>query len=199
MTCPVNVTEAACQTQAQINNKFATWLSTVNTTGGCNPVVTNNNSGAPNFCGGTTTVVFTVTSSCAGASTCSATFTVLSSPLTVTCPNNAMEVSCQTQSEINTKFNNWLNGVLITGGCNPVVSNNNNGAPNECGGSKTVTFTVTSDCDVPKSCTATFTVETIPDPQIVCPPDVTIDCDESTLPSNTGVPAAVDGCNGTRM
>ena len=59
------------------------------------------------------------------------------------------------------------------------------------------TFTVTSDCDVPKSCTATFTVETIPDPQIVCPPDVTIDCDESTLPSNTGVPAAVDGCNGT--
>jgi hypothetical protein len=197
LTCPANVSEAACQTQAQINTKFAAWLSSVSTTGGCNPVVTNNNSGAPNFCGGTTTVIFTVTSSCASSSTCSATFTVLSSPITITCPNNVMEVSCQTQNEINTKFNNWLNGVLITGGCNPVVSNNNNGAPNECGGSKTVTFTVTSDCDIPKSCTATFTVETIPDPQIVCPPDVTIDCDESTLPSNTGVPAAVDGCNGT--
>ncbi|MBK8484484.1 MAG: hypothetical protein IPL31_09135 [Saprospiraceae bacterium] len=42
----MNQTEAACQTQAAIDAKFATWLATVNTTGGCNPVFTNNNTGA---------------------------------------------------------------------------------------------------------------------------------------------------------
>ncbi|MBK6824626.1 MAG: hypothetical protein IPG87_17205 [Saprospiraceae bacterium] len=51
LNCAVNVTEAACQTQAQIDTKFATWLATATKSGGCNAVLSNNNTGAPAACG----------------------------------------------------------------------------------------------------------------------------------------------------
>jgi hypothetical protein len=59
LTCPVNVTEAACQTQAAIDTKYNTWLATVRAGGGCNGVLTNNNPGPPSSCGGSRTVIFT--------------------------------------------------------------------------------------------------------------------------------------------
>ncbi|MBL0153147.1 MAG: hypothetical protein IPP93_06545, partial [Chitinophagaceae bacterium] len=77
LNCPVNTTAASCQTQAAINTQFATWLATASASGGCNGVLTNNNTGAPLACGGSTTVTFTYTSSCAPVTTtCQATFTV---------------------------------------------------------------------------------------------------------------------------
>lgn len=106
---------------------------------GCNTVVTNNNTGAPNFCGGTSAVIFTVTSSCEPSSTCTASFIVNPAPgVVLTCPVNQTEAACQTQAQIDTKFANWLATVNVTGGCNPVVTNNNVGAPNFCGGTTTV-------------------------------------------------------------
>jgi hypothetical protein len=75
LTCPVNTTTANCQTQAQINTAFSAWLATASVSG-C-ATLTNNNTGAPLACGGTTTVTFTATNSCTGATTnCQATFTV---------------------------------------------------------------------------------------------------------------------------
>ena len=64
--------------QNQVNTEFSNWLSAFTAKGGCNlsagfgtqPV-------APDACkGGATTVIYTVTSSCEDAHTCSATFTV---------------------------------------------------------------------------------------------------------------------------
>ena len=44
-----------------------------------------------------------------------------------------------------------------------VLTNDNSGpAPDHCGGSKTVTFTVNSDCEPNVTCTATFTVTPAP-------------------------------------
>src|SRR6266513_2705113 len=49
--------------------------------GGCNGSRSNNNTGAPNACGGSTTVTFTYTSSCAPTiTTCAATFAVAAAP-----------------------------------------------------------------------------------------------------------------------
>ena len=119
-------------------------LNTVVFNGGCNATISNNNTGAPNACGGTTTVTFTATSDCESPKTCSATFTVSGSPTTLTCPVNQTEAACQTQAQIDTKFATWLASVSATGGCNTMFSNNNTGAPNACGGTTTVTFTPVS-------------------------------------------------------
>ncbi|MBK8567570.1 MAG: hypothetical protein IPN76_30695 [Saprospiraceae bacterium] len=133
LTCPTNTTAAACQTQAAVNTAFATWLSTASASGGCNGVLTNNNTGAPSACGGSTTVTFTYTSSCAPlTTTCQATFTVPAAPTVVlTCPINATEPACERQDSINNRFNRWLTA-SGTGGCNGVLTNNNTGAPSAC-------------------------------------------------------------------
>jgi len=173
-SCPPAQTEAACQTQADINSKFTAWLNSYSVSGGCNTMVSNNNSGAPSFCGGTTTVVFTVTSTCESSATCSSTFTVNNAPaVTLTCPTNVTEAACQTQSDINNKFNAWLNTATFGGGCNAVLSNNNTGAPSFCGGATTVVFTVNSSCENPVTCSATFTVTNAPPVSLICPPDTT--------------------------
>ncbi|MGB5025712.1 MAG: hypothetical protein WBO44_10195, partial [Saprospiraceae bacterium] len=174
LTCPSNTTELECQSQSTINSKFNAWLSTVSLTGGCNPVLTNNNTGAPLACGGTTSVTFTVTSDCETTRTCVASFTVTTAPpVVLTCPSNTTELSCQSQATIDSKFANWLSSVSVTGGCNPITTNNNSGAPSACGGSKSVTFTVTSDCESSKTCVATFTVQNAPVISLTCPSNVT--------------------------
>ncbi|MBK6824632.1 MAG: hypothetical protein IPG87_17235 [Saprospiraceae bacterium] len=174
LTCPTNQTEAECQTQAAIDAKFTTWLGTAMFTGGCNGVLTNDNTGAPMACGGSKTVVFTVNSDCEGPKTCSATFTVTAAPIVVlTCPTNQTEAACQTQAAIDAKFNTWLGTAMFTGGCNGVLTNDNTGAPMACGGVKMVTFTVTSDCEPNKTCTATFTVTDAPVVVLNCPTNQT--------------------------
>ena len=141
---------------------------------GCNGVLTNNNSGAPDHCGGTASVTFTVTSDCEAPKTCVATFTVTNAPAVVlTCPSNVTEAACQTQTAINTKFTNWLATAMHSGGCNSIRTNNNTGAPPACGGTASVTFTVTSDCEAPKTCTASFAVTSAPAVVLTCPNNVT--------------------------
>ncbi|MBK6824635.1 MAG: hypothetical protein IPG87_17250 [Saprospiraceae bacterium] len=198
LTCPANVTEAACQTQAQIDTKFNAWLGTAMFTGGCNGMMSNNNSGpAPDHCGGSKSVTYTVTSDCEPNVTCTATFTVdPAPPVMLTCPANATEAACQTQSEIDTKFNAWLGTAMFTGGCNGMLSNNNSGpAPDHCGGSKSVTFTVTSDCEPNQTCTATFTVSPAPAVVLTCPTNAT----EAACQTQAAIDAKFNTWLGTAM
>jgi hypothetical protein len=110
LTCPVNTSTAACLTQAQVNTAFSAWLATASASGGCNGILSNNNTGAPPACGGSTTVTFTYTSSCVPlTTTCQATFTVPAPPtVTLTCPVNTTTGACLTQAQINTAFSAWL-------------------------------------------------------------------------------------------
>jgi hypothetical protein len=172
LTCAVNVIEASCQTQDAINAKFATWLGTVSSSNGTltrNPTTPT----APNACGGATTVTWTVTGDC-GTKTCSASFTVTAAPaVVVNCASNSTEASCQTQDAINTKYAAWLATFSATGGCNRQSSNNSTGAPSACGGSKTVTWTVTSSCEATKTCSASFTVTAAPAVVVTCASNTT--------------------------
>ena len=142
---------------------FRSWLATASARGGCNGVLTNNNTGAPSNCGGATTVTFTYTSTCAPlTTTAQATFTV-PAPATVvlTAPVNSSTLSgaYSNQAAADAAFSAWLATASASGGCNGVLTNNNTGAPFYCGGVKTVTFTYTSTC-VPLTTTAqaTFTI-----------------------------------------
>jgi hypothetical protein len=83
-----------------------------------------------------------------------------SSPLVLTCPGEMTEASCQDQAEIDMSFQAWLNSAQMSGGVNPVLTNNSTGAPSACGGSATVTFMATSQGEDPVTCSSTFTVET---------------------------------------
>ncbi len=78
LNCPQNMTLPACQTQTAVDAAYAAWLATASASGGCNGVLTNSSSGPPSASGGSSTITFTYTSSCAPFTTsCQATFTVL--------------------------------------------------------------------------------------------------------------------------
>ncbi|MEP7196530.1 MAG: T9SS type A sorting domain-containing protein [Saprospiraceae bacterium] len=197
VTCPINVTENDCQTQDTINLKYTNWLNTVQTVGGCNVLVTNNNSGnAPSSCGESKTIVFTITSSCDAPKTCTSIFTVKTPlPLNLTCPIDKTINGCLTQTEVNDQFNTWLLTASVTGGCNPVITNNNSGAPLACGGIKSVIFQASSLCVTNTNCTAIFTVTSLPIPSIICPPAKTINCNASISPNSNGFATGLDACN----
>ncbi|MBV6473141.1 MAG: hypothetical protein JPMHGGIA_01414 [Saprospiraceae bacterium] len=196
LNCPNNQVQASCQTQGAIDSAYSLWLASASTVGGCNAALSHNGGTAPPACGGSKTVTWTVTSSCEPSVTCSAVFSVTApAAVNLKCPSNSgVSVYCLSQQQIDNLFADWLDDVEVTGGCNVSIANDNTGAPSKCGGIKTVTFTVTSTCDVTKTCSASFFIPNQPPPSVNCPPEITIGCDESILPSRTGFAAGADYC-----
>ncbi|HEX6846944.1 MAG TPA: hypothetical protein VF144_08195, partial [Chitinophagaceae bacterium] len=172
ITCPNNTTTAACQTQAQVDAAYQAWLATVSGSPG---ITHNGGTVGPLACGGTKTVTFTATNTC-GTSTCSATFTVTNAPaVTLTCASNTTIPACRTQAQVDAAYTAWLATTTASGGCGlGPVTNNGGSAPAACGGSKTVTFTVTSSCETPRTCSATFTVTAAPAVTLTCATNTTI-------------------------
>ncbi|WP_235297204.1 T9SS type B sorting domain-containing protein [Portibacter marinus] len=66
-----------------------------------------------------------------------------------------------------------------------------------CGvtGEVEVTFYVTDECGNSSSTTASFIVEDNTDPEITCPPDLTLECPADTMPTATGFATATDLCD----
>ncbi|HEV7331534.1 MAG TPA: hypothetical protein VGN63_10890 [Flavisolibacter sp.] len=175
LTAPANMTVGACQTQAQVDAAFATWLSGVQASGGCNLQVSNGNPSAPSACGGSVEVTWTASSSCEANKTASATFTVTGAPaVQLTAPANMTVGACQTQAQVNSAFATWLAGVQASGGCGLSLSNGNPTAPSACGGSVMVTWTASSSCEADKTASATFTVTGAPAVNLTCPQNVTL-------------------------
>ena len=123
---------------------------------------------------GTYTVTITDANGC--QSTCARTLTLIFNPVILNCPVNQTTLTCQTQTSIDNAFTTWLTSFSFTGGTNPILTRNpvNPTAPPFCGGSTTVTWTVTSDCEPTVSCTRTFTVPQAPLVVLTCPQDLTI-------------------------
>jgi len=198
LTPPDDVTLPACTIQAEIDTAWATFLAGVSYGGGCNASISNNNTGAPPYCGGTTTVEWTVTSDCEPDKTASADFTVEApDPVSLTPPDDVTLPACTSQAEIDTAWATFLAGVSYGGGCNASISNNNTGAPPYCGGTTTVEWTVTSDCEPDKTASADFTVEAPDLLVVVCPADYVgyygLNC--STNSTITGNVTVSGGCD----
>lgn len=81
----------------------------------------------------------------------------------------------------------------------PVITYTDAPSLNGCGGytgAITRTWVATDSCGNTASCNQTITVEDTTDPVITCPADVTVECDESIAPANTGTATAIDNCDG---
>jgi hypothetical protein len=59
------------------------------------------------------------------------------------------------------------------------------------------TWTFTDECGNSSSVSQTIVVDDTTPPTITCPQDIAIECDESTLPGNTGSLSAADNCDDT--
>ncbi|MFC4720688.1 HYR domain-containing protein, partial [Geojedonia litorea] len=147
-----------------------------------------------------TPVVLTVTDIHGNTSTCTAyvkvednvdpTIDVAASDLTVECDGAG-----NTQA-----LNDWLaanGGAEASDACGIVWSNNFTALSDDCGntGSATVIFTVTDPSGNTATTTATFTIEDKTPPVLTIPSDVTVNCEDDTASSNTGVATATDICS----
>ena len=73
------------------------------------------------------------------------------------------------------------------------VDNRTNGS---CNDNYTLarTWTAVDSCGNANDCTQTVTVQDTTRPAITCPMNVTINCEASTNPTNTGTATATDNC-----
>lgn len=184
--CPIDMTIGPCVTQGEVEQAFTNWLRLFKAVDNCD---VNDDIGgfegtptAPNHCGGSTTVTFTVRNKidCYPPVSCTRTFTVLETqPPVLNCPMNANLPACLTQAAVNSQYQAWLDMFQVdaaqscpgTQGRFDFIPP----APGKCGGSVTVTYRATTPNGCASNfCTRTFTVapDNIP-PMGTCPPSVT--------------------------
>ncbi len=79
----------------------------------------------------------------------------------------------------------------------PTISSNDDTTSGSCANSWTITRTwnIADACGNSTPCDQVITVEDTTAPMITCPNDVTIECDQSTAPANTGSATALDNCD----
>jgi hypothetical protein len=158
---PTNSTASACAfaDQTAVNNAFATWLTGFTVSGGCNPGNSTEGATAPDKCGGVATVHFIVTDKCYTTTNVTRTFSITAAPAVVlNVPGNFTAPTCYgNQTEVDDAFKAWVASANVTGGCNPIKTDDHGTAPSRCGGNATVTWNVTDLCQNATE-SATFTI-----------------------------------------
>jgi hypothetical protein len=172
---PANSSTSACiyANQEAANTAFAAWLAQFTVSGGCAPSGSYGQPVAPAFCGGTASVTYTVTDKCYQTSTVTRTFVITApAPVVVGQPENSSTLACSyaNQEAANTAFAAWLAQFTVSGGCAPSGSYGQPVAPSFCGGTISVTYTVTDKCYQTSTVTRTFTI-TAPAPVVVGQPE----------------------------
>ena len=194
LTCPANKT-VSCMTQAQVDADYATWLSTVKAGGGCNDgTISNNSTGAPNFCGGSKTVTFTYTSQCAPlTTTCMATYTVdnNTSPTITTCAVARTIDGCNTGAITNPVFS--ATTVASTEAIFEGAPNNGN--TSDACGITSVTYKDVATGSCPILVTRTWTISDACGSSATCNQTITVRDITSPLISACAVARTIDGCN----
>jgi uncharacterized repeat protein (TIGR01451 family) len=177
LTVPANYNGTTCMTQDAVNTAFDNWLAQANFTGSCGEAIMTTTPAspvAPSFCDGSTQVTWTVTSDCEVV-TQTRIFTIPSSPVVLTVPDNYTGTTCMTQDAVNTAFTDWLDAVSLTGGCDAILTVNPETptCSHFCGGSVDVTWTVNSACQDPVVQTRSFTIPDAPVVSLTLPDNYT--------------------------
>ncbi|MBE0639510.1 MAG: DNRLRE domain-containing protein [Bacteroidales bacterium] len=165
-----NKTVDACDfaDQTEVQADFVAWLLTAGVSGGCSPTSTPDITPAPDYCGGSVVVTWTIADHCYATSTYSATYTVTApSALTVTEAQDKTVDACDfaDQTEVQADFDAWLLTAGVSGGCTPTSTPDITTAPDYCGGSVVVTWTIADQCYPGSTYSATYTIN--PPPGVV--------------------------------
>src|SRR5690606_10678503 len=83
---------------------------------------------------------------------------IIKAELVLDCPDDMTVSACLTQTDVDQAFQDWLDEFTFTGGQTPIPVIDTMGPPLACGGSTTVIWLVTCDCEPDATCSATFTV-----------------------------------------
>ncbi len=145
----------------------------------------------------TITRTYRATDECGNTATCIQNITVFDdTPPSIACPVN-VTVQCANQVPApNTA------AVLSTDNCGGAVTITHTGdviTNMTCTNRFTInrTYRATDECGNSATCAQVITVFDNTLPIITCPADVTIECNESSSPANTGTATATDNCGGT--
>ena len=156
-TEPADSTISSCAfaDQAAVNTAFSSWLTYVegvaNVGGGCDPMVTNDATTAPDLCvGDSRTVTWTITDLC-DTVMFDATYTVMGTDtIMVSCKDTTL-LSCDV--DIDAAYVEWMNNFTYTGGCVGQIMDNINEIPAwadsinpSTGGSVTFTYAAWDNC-----------------------------------------------------
>lgn len=146
---------------------------------------------------GVKTITFTATDACGNISTYQTIVRVvdLSGP-SLTCPPDTT-VDCTSPTDTSV-----LGVPVVSDNCDSLSTNvtvtfSDSTETGSCPQESTIfrTFTATDSSGNSNTCQQIITVQDTAAPRIVCPADVTISCEESAEPDNTGEPTVSDNCD----
>ncbi|MFH2057067.1 MAG: VWA domain-containing protein, partial [bacterium] len=185
ITCPASLTVDCTESTDPGNTGSAT--ATDNCT--ASPTITY----ADTQVGNVITRTWTAEDDCGNAVTCQQTITIDdTTPPTLTCP---VDVSVQCAGDL-PPVN--VGAVTAADDCDPspVVTHIGDVSDgNSCPEVITRTYRATDASGNWAECSQTITIDDTIDPVITCPAGLTISCDESTAPANTGTATATDNCS----
>ncbi|MBK8624415.1 MAG: HYR domain-containing protein [Saprospiraceae bacterium] len=207
LTLPTAANSVNCSPSAAANTALETWLNSATATDQCQGTITSISKSLVNTVRSCTptngtniasTYLFSVSDNCGNATTGTATFTINDNTApTITAPAN-LTVACG--QDIGAAVVDWLDNYTVTEACQSyTVSNNYTGIiPNLCGGSQTVTWTVTDGCGATGSSSAMIIVSNDVTLPVFsnCPANITVNVDVNLCASNVvySTPIATD-CN----
>ena len=173
-SCPADLMEDSCQSEAEIDTAFEAFLADFSAEGGLNASVEWFVDGqsvgmtkpgldlAPDVCGGSVTIGYEITDDCNDPFSCEASFSVSPpSDLNISTVADKTVNACDyaDQDALDAAFATWIGNFSVSGGCDPQGSDlSAYTAPDLCaGGSTEVTFNVTDLCESGQD-VATFSV-----------------------------------------
>lgn len=161
--------------------------------GGDNP------GGPTSACGFIVKRTWTATDASDNSSSCLQTITVIDSePPYIYCPSNVV-IEC---GESIHPDNPYVSAAHVSDNCDtsPLVDYYDSQDDGSCwyGLQVTRVWYAIDDCGNYAECTQYITIIDTQAPVLSVPPDITVQCDESTNPSNTGCATAIDSCSSKR-
>ncbi len=147
---------------------------------------------------------WTATDACGLTATCVQTITITNEAPTLVCDN--LDVTIECDASFDPYINPALGRPMVRDDCSTAAeidldyTDAEQGTP-ECNGNKKTilrTWTATDACGLTATCVQTIQIDDRTPPQITCPTDATIECDEDVNPANNpnlAEPTATDNCS----
>ncbi|MBK8922691.1 MAG: HYR domain-containing protein [Saprospirales bacterium] len=145
-------------------------------------------------CSGVISRTYVITDQCGNS-------TAVTQTINVT-DNTAPEITCPAPQTIkceDSQLPTNTGSATATDNCStaPVIMYTDNLVPGACPDAYTIerTWKATDDCGNTATCLQLIIVQDITPPVITCPADLAVNCQDSSLPANTGTATATDNCD----